>query len=191
MQRAGHSRRQSLKELQFYADNAALQELSADKLGYAASVRELVFGTTKDRMLVIEGTKMSKAMTIFVRGGNKVTVFITRFSVCSAMCHGLLAEIELEPDEVCTNAAAYLSNAVAASSLLGFRMAPTQQGNGRFLCCCAHDEPACRSTDDPGGDEAEPARRPVRGAQPGARQQRRLRRRRSGDLLLACRGSRR
>jgi hypothetical protein len=24
-------------------------------------------------MLVIEGTKMSKAMTIFVRGGNKVT----------------------------------------------------------------------------------------------------------------------
>ena len=50
----------------------ALQELSEDKLGYAASVRELVFGTTKDRMLVIEGTKMSKAMTIFVRGGNKV-----------------------------------------------------------------------------------------------------------------------
>ena len=49
------------------------QELSEDKLGYAASVRELVFGTTKDRMLVIEGTKMSKAMTIFVRGGNKVT----------------------------------------------------------------------------------------------------------------------
>ena len=49
------------------------QELSEDKLGYAAIVRELVFGTTKDRMLVIEGTKMSKAMTIFVRGGNKVT----------------------------------------------------------------------------------------------------------------------
>ncbi len=53
-------------------DAAAPQELSEDKLGYAASVRELVFGTTKDRMLVIEGTKMSKAMTIFVRGGNKV-----------------------------------------------------------------------------------------------------------------------
>ncbi len=53
-------------------DAFALQELSEDKLGYAASVRELVFGTTKDRMLVIEGTKMSKAMTIFVRGGNKV-----------------------------------------------------------------------------------------------------------------------
>ena len=49
-----------------------MQELSADKLGWAGSVRELVFGTTKDRMLVIEGTKLSKAVTIFVRGGNKV-----------------------------------------------------------------------------------------------------------------------
>ena len=46
--------------------------MSAEKLGSAGSVRELVFGTTKDRMLVIEGTKRSKAVTIFVRGGNKV-----------------------------------------------------------------------------------------------------------------------
>ena len=35
-------------------------------------VKELVFGTTRDRMLVIEGTPQSKAVTIFVRGGNKV-----------------------------------------------------------------------------------------------------------------------
>ena len=36
------------------------QELSADKLGKAGSVRELVFGTTKDKMLVIEGCENSK-----------------------------------------------------------------------------------------------------------------------------------
>lgn len=36
------------------------QELTADKLGKAGSVRELAFGTTKDRMLVIEGCENSK-----------------------------------------------------------------------------------------------------------------------------------
>ncbi len=39
----------------------------------ARQVRELVFGTTRDRMLVVEGTAVSKAVTIFVRGGNKVS----------------------------------------------------------------------------------------------------------------------
>lgn len=39
---------------------ARFQELTPDKLGKAGSVRELVFGTTKDRMLVIEGCENSK-----------------------------------------------------------------------------------------------------------------------------------
>jgi len=47
-------------------------ELSADKLGHAGIVRELTFGTTKDRMLVIEGCQNSRAVTIFIRGGNKM-----------------------------------------------------------------------------------------------------------------------
>ena len=47
-------------------------ELSKDKLGFAKSVREISFGTTKDKMLVIEGCPNLKAVTIFVRGGNKV-----------------------------------------------------------------------------------------------------------------------
>ena len=33
---------------------STLQELSSDKLGTAGLVRELSFGTTKDKMLVIE-----------------------------------------------------------------------------------------------------------------------------------------
>ena len=41
-------------------------------------VKEMVFGTTRDRMLVIEGTPQSKAVTIFVRGGNKVTCLCRR-----------------------------------------------------------------------------------------------------------------
>ena len=49
-----------------------LQELSAAKLGQAKSVREITFGTTRDRMLLSEGTPNSRAVTIFVRGGNKM-----------------------------------------------------------------------------------------------------------------------
>lgn len=54
-------------------------ELTADKLGHAGIVRELTFGTTKDRMLVIEGCQNSRAVTIFIRGGNKMV----RSSSCS------------------------------------------------------------------------------------------------------------
>ena len=50
-------------------------ELSAEKLGHAGIVRELNFGTTKDKMLVIEGCKNTKAVTIFLRGGNKMVSF--------------------------------------------------------------------------------------------------------------------
>jgi T-complex protein 1 subunit epsilon len=32
----------------------------------------MTFGTTRDRMLLIEGAPNSRAVTIFVRGGNKM-----------------------------------------------------------------------------------------------------------------------
>lgn len=47
-------------------------ELSPEKLGTAGTVREVSFGTTKDRMLFIEDCHNSKAVTIFVRGANKM-----------------------------------------------------------------------------------------------------------------------
>lgn len=48
------------------------EELSPEKLGTAGLVKELSFGTTKDHMLVIEECPNSKAVTIFIRGGNKM-----------------------------------------------------------------------------------------------------------------------
>ncbi|KAJ1507496.1 T-complex protein 1 subunit epsilon, partial [Coelomomyces lativittatus] len=48
------------------------EDLTANKLGTAGLVRELSFGTTKDRMLVIEECANSRAVTVFVRGGNKM-----------------------------------------------------------------------------------------------------------------------
>ncbi len=47
-------------------------ELTPEKLGKAGVVRELSFGTTKDRMLVIEDCHNSRAVTLFLRGGNKM-----------------------------------------------------------------------------------------------------------------------
>lgn len=62
------------------------EDLSADKLGKAGVVRELSFGTTKDRMLVIEECANSRAVTIFVRGGNKMIIDEAKRSIHDAMC---------------------------------------------------------------------------------------------------------
>merc|ERR1712241_1253125 len=61
-------------------------ELTPDKLGVAGSVRELSFGTTKDRMLVIEECKNTRAVTIFIRGGNKMIVEEAKRSIHDALC---------------------------------------------------------------------------------------------------------
>ena len=62
------------------------QELSADKLGHAGVVRELSFGTTRDHMLVIEECSNSRAVTIFIRGGNKMVIEEAKRSLHDALC---------------------------------------------------------------------------------------------------------
>lgn len=48
------------------------EDLSAAKLGTAGVVREMSFGTTREKMLVIEECANTRAVTIFVRGSNKM-----------------------------------------------------------------------------------------------------------------------
>jgi len=62
------------------------QELTPEKLGAAGVVREVAFGTTKDRMIIIEDCAASKAVTIFVRGGNKMMIDETKRSLHDAIC---------------------------------------------------------------------------------------------------------
>lgn len=50
------------------------EDLSADKLGHAGSIRELSFGTTRDKMLVVEQPENTKTVTAFIRGSNKMIV---------------------------------------------------------------------------------------------------------------------
>jgi len=61
-------------------------ELSAEKLGTAGKVREVAFGTTKDRMLFIENCANTKAVTIFLRGGNKMMIEEAKRSIHDALC---------------------------------------------------------------------------------------------------------
>eukprot|EP00211_Chloroparvula_japonica_P001254 CAMPEP_0119133472 /NCGR_PEP_ID=MMETSP1310-20130426/13386_1 /TAXON_ID=464262 /ORGANISM="Genus nov. species nov., Strain RCC2339" /LENGTH=538 /DNA_ID=CAMNT_0007124165 /DNA_START=142 /DNA_END=1758 /DNA_ORIENTATION=+ len=62
------------------------EECGAEKLGRAGSVRELCFGTTKDRMIVIEDCANSKAVTVFVRGGNNMVIEEAKRAMHDAMC---------------------------------------------------------------------------------------------------------
>ncbi|XP_008835862.1 T-complex protein 1 subunit epsilon isoform X1 [Nannospalax galili] len=61
-------------------------ELTAEKLGFAGVVQEVSFGTTKDKMLVIEQCKNSRAVTIFIRGGNKMIIEEAKRSLHDALC---------------------------------------------------------------------------------------------------------
>ncbi|KAG0258173.1 T-complex protein 1 subunit epsilon [Actinomortierella ambigua] len=62
------------------------EDLSEAKLGHAGIIRELSFGTTKDRMLVIEECANTRAVTVFVRGGNKMIIDEAKRSLHDAIC---------------------------------------------------------------------------------------------------------
>ncbi|XP_033100597.1 T-complex protein 1 subunit epsilon-like [Anneissia japonica] len=62
------------------------QELTAEKLGTAGVVREMSFGTTKDHMLVIEDCPNTKAVTIFIRGGNRMIIEEAKRALHDALC---------------------------------------------------------------------------------------------------------
>ena len=62
------------------------KELNKDKLGTCGSIRTLEFGTTKDRMLVIEECPNSSAVTVFIRGGNKMLIEEAKRSLHDAIC---------------------------------------------------------------------------------------------------------
>jgi T-complex protein 1 subunit epsilon len=64
------------------------EDLSAEKLGKAGIVRELTFGTTRDKMLVIEECANTRAVTVFVRGSNKMVRYGPR-----RLCYRLFTKL--------------------------------------------------------------------------------------------------
>jgi len=61
-------------------------ELTKEKLGSCGVVKELSFGTTRDKMLILEECHNSKAVTIFIRGGNKMIIEEAKRSLHDAIC---------------------------------------------------------------------------------------------------------
>lgn len=62
------------------------EDLSAQKLGQAGVVREVSFGTTREKMLVIEECANPRAVTVFVRGSNKMIIDEAKRSLHDAIC---------------------------------------------------------------------------------------------------------
>ncbi|CAH1401668.1 unnamed protein product [Nezara viridula] len=62
------------------------EELNPEKLGRAGLVREISFGTTKDKMLVIEECANSRSVTIFIRGSNQMIIDEAKRSMHDALC---------------------------------------------------------------------------------------------------------
>lgn len=62
------------------------EDLSAEKLGKAGLVREMSFGTTREKMLVIEECANTRAVTVFVRGSNKMIIDEAKRSLRDALC---------------------------------------------------------------------------------------------------------
>jgi T-complex protein 1 subunit epsilon len=46
------------------------EEITPEKLGKAGAIREIQFGTSNERMLIVEECVKSKSVTILVRGGS-------------------------------------------------------------------------------------------------------------------------
>lgn len=62
------------------------QDLSPEKLGKCSKIYEVEFGTTKDRMLVIEECSDAKTVTCFIRGSNKMIVDEAKRALHDALC---------------------------------------------------------------------------------------------------------
>ncbi|CCW70597.1 unnamed protein product [Phytomonas sp. Hart1] len=62
------------------------EDLTTEKLGTCGTVREVGFGTTKDRMIFIENCPNSKAVSIFIRSSNRMMIEEAKRSLHDAIC---------------------------------------------------------------------------------------------------------
>lgn len=89
------------------------EDLTAAKLGKAGLVREITFGTTRDKMLVIEECANTKTVTVFVRGSNKMIVDEAKRALHDSIC--AVRNIIKDNRVVYGGGAAEISSAIAVS----------------------------------------------------------------------------
>lgn len=61
-------------------------EPTTEKLGFAGLIKEISSGTPTGKMLVTEQCKNSRAVTLFIRGGNDMTIEEAKLSLHDALC---------------------------------------------------------------------------------------------------------
>ncbi|CDZ97018.1 t-complex protein 1 epsilon subunit [Phaffia rhodozyma] len=89
------------------------EDLTADKLGHAGIVREVSFGTTRDKMLVIEECANTRAVTVFVRGSNKMIIDEAKRALHDAIC--VVRNLVVDNRVVYGGGAAEISSSIAVS----------------------------------------------------------------------------
>lgn len=62
------------------------EEITPEKLGTAGSIKEVAFGTTGDKIILIEECALSKAVTIMVRGGSRTICDEAKRCLHDAIC---------------------------------------------------------------------------------------------------------
>jgi T-complex protein 1 subunit epsilon len=62
------------------------EEITADKLGKAGLIKEMSFGTSNDRVILIQECENSKAITVMIRGGSRTICDEARRCLHDAIC---------------------------------------------------------------------------------------------------------
>ena len=62
------------------------EELTAEKLGKAGVIKEMSFGTSSDKVLLIQECKKSKAVTVLIRGGSRTICDEAKRCLFDALC---------------------------------------------------------------------------------------------------------
>lgn len=62
------------------------EEITPEKLGKAGCIKEISFGTSNDKVILIEDCSISKAVTILVRGGSRTICDEARRCIHDALC---------------------------------------------------------------------------------------------------------
>ena len=62
------------------------EEITPEKLGTAGLIKEMSFGTSNDRLILIQECNESKAITVLIRGGSRVICDEARRCLHDAIC---------------------------------------------------------------------------------------------------------
>jgi len=62
------------------------EEISPEKLGHAGNIKEVNFGTSGDKIILIEECSKSRAVTVLIRGGSKTICDEARRCLHDAIC---------------------------------------------------------------------------------------------------------